>query len=272
MGGADRGTYFLPEVDDQLLVVFEHGDVDRPIVIGALWSKKQEPVEVNESGKNNTKLIKSRAGHRIIFDDKEGAEKVIVVDKTKKNKIVLDSANKVVKIECAGDIEIKAAENVVMHSNTLKVGTTEKLTRQGQVGARRTRARPSGSRPDSKSRSAARRSRSNTSHSAATSVSGSGSRLAGRRGVSRSGKRVAGSGSRQWQAAGGRRQAAAAAEAAAAREVARGSGQRLAQSGSRPSGFRLRRRGAGRSRRLERSATARKRIGPPRVDRGEPSF
>ena len=99
MGGEERGTYFLPEVDDQLLVVFEHGDINRPIVIGALWSKKQEPVEVNESGKNNTKLIKSRSGHRIIFDDKEGAEKVTIVDKTKKNKIVLDSANKLVKIE-----------------------------------------------------------------------------------------------------------------------------------------------------------------------------
>ena len=93
MGGTERGTYFLPENDDQLLVVFEHGDINRPIVIGALWSKKQEPVEVNESGKNNTKLIKSRAGHRIIFDDKEGAEKVTIVDKTKKNKIVLDTAN-----------------------------------------------------------------------------------------------------------------------------------------------------------------------------------
>ena len=35
MGGPDRGTYVLPELDDQLLVVFEHGDVDRPIVISA---------------------------------------------------------------------------------------------------------------------------------------------------------------------------------------------------------------------------------------------
>jgi hypothetical protein len=69
-----------------------------PIVVGSLWSKKQEPVEVNQSGKNNTKLIKSRAGHRIIFDDKEGAEKIVIVDQTKKNKIILDSVNKIVKI------------------------------------------------------------------------------------------------------------------------------------------------------------------------------
>src|SRR3954469_25816758 len=125
MGGSGRGTYVLPEIDDQVLVVFEHGDINRPIVIGGLWSKKQEPVEVNQSGKNNTKLIKSRCGHRIIFDDKEGAEKIIIVDNTKKNKIVLDSVNKVVKIESDGDIEVIAKSNVIMHSNALKIATTE---------------------------------------------------------------------------------------------------------------------------------------------------
>jgi uncharacterized protein involved in type VI secretion and phage assembly len=132
MAGPERGTYVLPEVEDQLLVVFEHGDIERPIVIGALWNKQQEPVENNDSGKNNTKLIKSRAGHRIIFDDKEGSEKVTIVDKTKKNKIVLDSKNKVVKIESAGDIEVKAKTNVIMHSNALKVGTTETIKGSGQ--------------------------------------------------------------------------------------------------------------------------------------------
>src|SRR5258706_11511248 len=132
MGGGDRGTYVLPEIDDQLLVVFEHGDINRPIVIGALWSKKQEPVEVNQSGKNNTKLIKSRAGHRIIFDDKERAEKITIVDKTRKNKIVLDAVNKIVKIESDGDIEVIAKANVIMHSNALKIGTAEGLTGKGK--------------------------------------------------------------------------------------------------------------------------------------------
>jgi len=122
----------LPEIDDQVLVVFEHSDINRPIVIGALWSKKQEPVEVNQSGKNNTKLIKSRCGHRIIFDDKEGAEKITIVDRTKKNKIVLDSVHKIVKIESDGDIEVKAKTNIILHANALKVGTKEGITGKGQ--------------------------------------------------------------------------------------------------------------------------------------------
>jgi uncharacterized protein involved in type VI secretion and phage assembly len=132
MGGKERGTYFLAEVDDQLLVVFEHGDINRPIVIGALWSKKQEPVEINKSGKNNTKLIKSRSGHRIIFDDEAGAEKVTIVDSTKQNKIVLDSVNKVVKIESAGDIEVTAADNVIIHGKAIKAGTSEGFSGEGK--------------------------------------------------------------------------------------------------------------------------------------------
>jgi phage baseplate assembly protein gpV len=128
MAGPGRGTYVLPEIDDQVLVVFEHGDINRPIVVGSLWSRKQEPVEVHQSGKNNTKLIKSRAGHRIIFDDKEGAEKIILVDKTGKNKIIIDSASKLVKIESDGDIEIKAKTNAILHANALKIGTSQGVT------------------------------------------------------------------------------------------------------------------------------------------------
>src|SRR4029079_14639922 len=45
MAGLDRGTYVLPEIDDQVLVVFEHGDVEGPLVIGARRSKTQHTVE-----------------------------------------------------------------------------------------------------------------------------------------------------------------------------------------------------------------------------------
>lgn len=132
MGGPTRGSYFLPEVDDQVLVVFEHGYVERPIVIGALWSAKQKPPEKNADGENNFRVIKSRAGHRMIFDDTKGAERVILVDKTKKNKILLDSANKVVTIETAdGDIEIKAQETVRFHGKNVNVTTTGAIQGKG---------------------------------------------------------------------------------------------------------------------------------------------
>jgi phage baseplate assembly protein gpV len=173
MAGPDRGTYVLPEIDDQVLVVFEHGNINRPIVIGALWSKQQEPVEVNQSGKNNTKLIKSRSGHRIIFDDKDGAEKITIVDKTKKNKIVLDSVNKIVKIESDGDIEVIAKTNVVMHSNALKIGTKEGVTGKGKSLLVHS-AKTFGLKATSGITIGGGNTTINTSNAAACSVSGSG--------------------------------------------------------------------------------------------------
>lgn len=173
MGGPGRGTYVLPEIDDQVLVVFEHGDINRPIVVGSLWSKQQEPVEVNQSGKNNTKLIKSRCGHRIIFDDKEGAEKVIIVDETKRNKIILDSTNKIVQIESDGEIEIKAKTSVILHAHALHVGTEQVIV--GKARALLTHsAKTFGLKASSKIVIGGGNTTINVSNAAATRVSGSG--------------------------------------------------------------------------------------------------
>jgi phage baseplate assembly protein gpV len=173
MGGPERGTYVLPEIDDQMLVVFEHGDVDRPIVIGALWSKKQEPVEVNDSAKNNTKLIKSRCGHRIVFDDKDGAERIVIVDRTNKNKIVLDSAARTVKIESDGDIEVIAKANVIVHASALKIGASDRVT--GKAASLRTHAATTfGLKASSGITIGGGSTTINTSNAAACSVSGSG--------------------------------------------------------------------------------------------------
>lgn len=132
MAGPDRGTYLLPEVDDQLIVVFEHGDIRRPIVIGALWSDKQKPPETNGDGKNNIRVIKSRSGHRLIFDDTSGAERVILVDSTKKNKVVLDSANNTVTIESAdGDIEVNASKAARLHGQNVNITTTGAIQGKG---------------------------------------------------------------------------------------------------------------------------------------------
>jgi uncharacterized protein involved in type VI secretion and phage assembly len=87
MGGNGRGTYFLPEVDDEVLVAFEHGDVRSPYVIGALWNGKDAPPTTNSDGQNNIRVIHSRSGHLIRLDDTNGNEKIEVIDKTGGNKI-----------------------------------------------------------------------------------------------------------------------------------------------------------------------------------------
>jgi len=83
MAGPDRGSFFIPEVGDEVLVAFHHGDPERPYIIGALWNKSHKPPEqMDDDGKNNLRTIKSRSGHILTFDDN---------DEEKKEKIVLQS-------------------------------------------------------------------------------------------------------------------------------------------------------------------------------------
>ena len=109
MAGNDRGVYFLPEVDDEVLVAFEHGSVDHAYVIGSLWNGKDKPADSNDDGNNNRRRIKSRSGHLIILNDQQGSETVEVIDKTGNNKIVISSNDNKITIEANGDIEIKSS-------------------------------------------------------------------------------------------------------------------------------------------------------------------
>ena len=76
--GRDRGWFTLPEVDDEVLVGFEHGEVDRPIVIGQIWNGSDKPTEANPSGDNPRRVFASKSGHTLTFDDKDG--KLVIAD------------------------------------------------------------------------------------------------------------------------------------------------------------------------------------------------
>lgn len=106
MAGNDRGAYFLPEVDDEVLVAFEHGSVEHPYVVGALWNGKDQAHESNSDGANNNRSIKSRSGHVIRLDDSSGEEKIEIIDTTCNNKIVISRSGNKIEIKAAGDIEI----------------------------------------------------------------------------------------------------------------------------------------------------------------------
>lgn len=74
MAGGSRGMYFAPEDGDEVVVGFECGDINRPVVLGALWNDEHEPPsQADQSTSNNKRTIVSRAGHEITFDDTPGA-------------------------------------------------------------------------------------------------------------------------------------------------------------------------------------------------------
>ncbi|MGR9087492.1 MAG: phage baseplate assembly protein V [Gammaproteobacteria bacterium] len=118
MAGEGRGVYFLPEVDDEVLVAFEHGLIDRPYVIGSLWNGRDLPPESNDAGENDHRTIKSRSGHVIRLNDRNGGEAVEIIDKTGKNKIVIDSARNTVTIEADADVVIQSAAGKLTLSAT----------------------------------------------------------------------------------------------------------------------------------------------------------
>lgn len=113
MAGKERGLYFLPEVDDEVLVAFNHGDVRFPYILGALWNGKELPPATNDDGKNNLRVIKSRSGHIIRLNDEDGKEKIEIIDKSEKNSIVFDTANNTITITTAKDVTLAAKQGTI---------------------------------------------------------------------------------------------------------------------------------------------------------------
>lgn len=116
MAGGDRGLYFLPEVGDEVLVAFEHGNIEFPYILGALWNGKDQPPETNEDGKNNKRTIKSRSGHTVTLDDTDGEEKIEIVDKSKKNSIVVNTKENTISISADADITIQSSNGKLILS------------------------------------------------------------------------------------------------------------------------------------------------------------
>ncbi|OKH18096.1 phage baseplate assembly protein V [[Limnothrix rosea] IAM M-220] len=90
MAGGDRGLYMLPEIEDEVLVAFEQGNISQPYVMGVLWNGVDKPpIEKEEDEKNDLRVFKSRNGNKVIFDDTEGKERIVIQDKLGKNKVVI---------------------------------------------------------------------------------------------------------------------------------------------------------------------------------------
>lgn len=110
--GKNRGWFFLPEIDDEVLVMFAHGDMEAPVVVGALWGGKDKPPDKNPGG-NPRRMIKSRAGSKVTFDDEKNL--ISLEDGAGFGKITFDAqANKVTIQTLQGDIAIQAPQGEVL--------------------------------------------------------------------------------------------------------------------------------------------------------------
>jgi len=122
--GAGRGFYWLPEVNDEVLVAFERGEAHRPYVVGALWNGKDKPMKDAYTDENTTRMIMTKSGHKIVLDDKKDAEKIIIADKSGNRTMTFDVKAKKFLIEAKeGDIEIHAEKKIILECEDLEIKT-----------------------------------------------------------------------------------------------------------------------------------------------------
>lgn len=124
MAGNERGSWFIPEPDDEVLVTFIAGDPRHPVVIGALWNGQDAaPEAMDGGGKNDVRSITSRSGSRLAFSDAAGAPVVEVHTPAKRTVILDDGANSItvkdpegnkIVIETGGRITVTAKSTVTI--------------------------------------------------------------------------------------------------------------------------------------------------------------
>lgn len=140
MAGGGRGLLYIPEVDDEVLVGFEHGDIHRPFIMGALWNGKDKlPMNASQAvggdGKVNKRVIKSRSGHTVTLDDTSGSEEITIVDKTGSNKIVFHSPDNSMQIQVQGDLTIEAQGKLTLKAmKGVEMSSDTDVSIKGQTG------------------------------------------------------------------------------------------------------------------------------------------
>jgi len=147
--GPNRGVYWLPEVNDEVLVAFEHGDMHRPYVIGGVWNGTDPTprtigdtvaggvrlrvsktrlghqawfVDEDKGGEKKGYYIQTVAGHWIRFND---TEKFVEIETAGGHKVRLDDMNRSISISSTGTMKITAQAQIDISAPTIKVnGTT----------------------------------------------------------------------------------------------------------------------------------------------------
>lgn len=130
MAGNNRGSWFIPDTNDEVLIAFEGGDPRRPYVIGALWNGSDSPPETMDgAGNNYKKVLRSRNGVKITLDDTDGREQLILETpggqkltmKDGPDSVeVVDSNGNSIKLEPSG-ITVTASAKVTINAAQVEV-------------------------------------------------------------------------------------------------------------------------------------------------------
>jgi uncharacterized protein involved in type VI secretion and phage assembly len=137
--GPNAGAVFIPEVNDEVLVAFEHGDISRPFVLGGLYNGKDKPNlgdGLFNQGKVKRNGFVSRKGHKFVFFEDSGKSGIALITSDAKIKVSLNESNSEIHIECQGKVLIKSQGDMNLEtagSLTLKGDGGVKLNSSGTI-------------------------------------------------------------------------------------------------------------------------------------------
>lgn len=120
MAGNDRGTWFIPDINDEVLVAFQAGNTMQAYVIGCLWSLTSPPPEIMGAD-NSMKVLRSRNGVKITLDDQTGQDSFVVET---------PGGQRVTLKDGAGFIEIRDSNgnSVALDANGITISSSAKVT------------------------------------------------------------------------------------------------------------------------------------------------
>ena len=124
--GQQRGAFFLPEVEDEVLVTFEYGDINRPYIIGSVWNGQDTP-PVAQEAQQTVRQIKTKSGLAITLTDTEGKEQIEITD-ANSNTITISSQNNTITLHSTQTLELKADKNITLQAPEVKINADESMT------------------------------------------------------------------------------------------------------------------------------------------------
>lgn len=125
--GNELGVYFLPQVNDEVLVAFRHGDPREVYIIGSLWNGVDRPPSASPTDARTKRLIRTPAGHELLFDDQAKALTVTSASrhqvKLSPSKIEITTAGDTASItlEKTGAVSIKARQRIELDAPTIQI-------------------------------------------------------------------------------------------------------------------------------------------------------
>ncbi len=132
-GGKDRGWFSVPEIDDEVVVMFEHGDIGRPLILGALWNGKDKAIDNNADDKNARRVFKSKSGHKITFEDVE--KFILIEDGGGIASVKIDGKNNLIELTAKqGDVGIQCKDELTILAGEIAIKAKGNLDLMGKSG------------------------------------------------------------------------------------------------------------------------------------------